>query len=81
MNIVDSRIESGCYCPSDCNCKSEYRMAVCGCNGTHREERDCYHPRSCNRCNYLGEPCGSHHVGQVGHERCTGQVVSEDENS
>lgn len=43
------------------------------------DERDCYHPRSCTRCDYLGEPCGSHHPGRRGHERCTGRADGSDE--
>lgn len=34
--------------------------------------RPCYHPRSCSRCDRLGYACGSHIVGDSGHDRCTG---------
>lgn len=32
----------------------------------------CWHPRSCARCDRAGVCCGRHHVGDAGHERCTG---------
>ena len=25
----------GCYCPSDCACRTPYRVTVCGCTGVH----------------------------------------------
>ncbi len=32
---TDAREATGCYCPSDCACKSDYRATVCGCTGKH----------------------------------------------
>lgn len=35
----------------------------------------CCHPRSCPACERTGQPCGAHHAGTPGHERCTGTPV------
>lgn len=35
----------------------------------------CFHPRSCSKCDRGGKACGSHHVGDSGHERCSGVQV------
>jgi len=33
--MEDVRLETGCFCPGDCNCKNPYRMTICGCTGKH----------------------------------------------
>lgn len=40
------------------------------------EPRACCHPRSCSSCGREGIACGRHHVGDSGHERCTGQATN-----
>ncbi len=41
-------------------------------------EIECYHPRSCRRCQACGGACGDHQTGDVGHERCVGRTESTD---
>jgi hypothetical protein len=51
-----------------CMAGARYLGAFTACSGP------CCHPMSCLRCQAAGEACGSHSVGDRGHERCTGSA-------
>ena len=35
---------------------------------------NCYHPRSCAKCDRLGYACGDHKVGSDAHRNCSGSA-------